>query len=340
MQHWTGSLASTEAHPTIEDVRAAAERLKGIAVRTPLIESERLNKRVGARLLLKCETFQPVGAFKIRGAWNMISQLSADERKRGVVAFSSGNHAQAVAWCGRRLDMATTIVMPSDAPVIKIANTRSLGADVILYDRTADDREAIAAGIVDRTGAIIVPPYNHREIIAGQGTVGLEVASQCADLGAVPDITVVPCSGGGLIAGCAIALKNAYPEIEIYAAEPENFDDTAKSLIAGTRVINPAGAASICDALLVPTPGDLTFDINKQLLSGGLTVSEQDVRDAVYVAFADARVVVEPGGAAGLAAVLADPRAFAGRTVCVVLSGGNADPELFADILQSAQAQL
>lgn len=333
-------MGRTDAHPTIDDIRRAAERLTGVALRTPLLESERLNKRVGARLLLKCETFQPVGAFKIRGAWNMMSQLTAAERKSGVVAFSSGNHAQAVAWCGRRLDMATTIVMPSDAPDIKIANTRSLGADVILYDRMTDDREAIAAEFVNRTGAIIVPPYDHREIIAGQGTVGLEVVSQCADLRVVPDVTVVPCSGGGLIAGCAIALKDAHPDTEIYAAEPEKFDDTAKSLIAGTRVVNPAGAASICDALLVPTPGNLTFDINRKLLSGGLAVSEQNVRNAVYVAFADARVVVEPGGAAALAAILADPSAFAGKTVCIVLSGGNADPDLFADILRNARIDL
>jgi len=328
-------LENTDPLPTIDDIRAAATRLDGIAVRTPLLESERLNERAGARILLKCEMFQPVGAFKIRGAWNMITQLPEDGRERGVVAFSSGNHAQAVAWSGRRLGLPTTIVMPADAPRIKIANTRALGADVVLYDRTADDREAIAAEIVDRTGACIVPPYDHRDIIAGQGTVGLEIAEQCAERGVEPDIAIVPCSGGGLIAGCALALKDALPEIAVYAAEPKEFDDTAESLKSGTRVENTGGATSICDALLVPTPGKLTFAVNRTVLAGGLVVSDQDVRAAIYAAFTDARLVVEPGGAIGLAAALSDSALCAGRTVCVVLSGGNADPELFAEILES-----
>lgn len=329
-------MESTDIHPTVDDIRAAAKRLEGVAIRSPLLESERLNARAGMRVLLKCETFQPVGSFKIRGAWNRISKLSPDERNRGVVAFSSGNHAQAVAWCGRRLDMKTTIVIPSDAPKIKIENTRALGAQVVLYDRTADDREAIAGEIVNRTGACIIPPYDHPDIIAGQGTVGLEIIDQCADIGIVPDLTFVPCSGGGLIAGCAIALKDTHPDTEIYAVEPQNFDDTARSLARESRAVNQDDATSICDALLVPTPGALTFDINKRLLSGGVTVSDQEVRKAMYVAFSDARVVVEPGGAAGLAAILANPNEFSNKIVCVVLSGGNADPVLFADTIRNA----
>lgn len=327
-------MENTDPLPTIGDIRAAAQRLEGIAVRTPLLESERLNDRAGARILLKCEIFQPVGAFKIRGAWNMIIQLPEDQRDRGIVAFSSGNHAQAVAWSGRRLRLPTTIVMPADAPQIKIANTRALGADVVLYDRAADDRESIAAEIVGRTGACIVPPYDHRDIIAGQGTVGLEIAEQCAERGIVPDIAIVPCSGGGLIAGCALALKDALPDLSVYAAEPENFDDTAKSLKSGTRLENARCATSICDALLVPTPGRLTFAVNKTVLAGGLVIPDKDVRAAMYAAFSDARLVVEPGGAIGLAAALSDSALCPGKTICVVLSGGNADPALFAKILE------
>lgn len=329
-------MEATEHIPEIGDILSAAARIDGIAIRTPLLESERLNDRLGARILLKCEMFQPVGSFKIRGAWNLMSRLTEVERAKGAVAFSSGNHAQAVAWAGRRLSMSTTIVMPEDAPRIKIENTRALGAQIRLYDRVNDDREEIARELVGQSGAIIVPPYDHPEIIAGQGTVGLEIAEQCAAIGIVPDATIVPCSGGGLIAGCAIALKNTYPEIKIFAAEPENFNDTTKSLIAGERVMNSPATGSICDALLVPTPGELTFAINKMLLAGGLTVSDGDVRNAISAAFADTRLVVEPGGAAGLAAVMREKDRMAGQTICVVLSGGNADPALFAEILGDA----
>lgn len=334
MPRWKHFLAATERPPDLRDIRAAATRVKGIAIRTPLLESERLNARLGARVLLKCEMFQPIGAFKIRGAWNLMSRLSEAERANGAVAFSSGNHAQAVAWAGRRLGMATTIVMPEDAPRIKIDNTRALGADIRLYDRVNDDREEIAREIVGQSGAVIVPPYDHPDIIAGQGTVGLEIAEQCAALGVVPDSAIVPCSGGGLIAGCAIALKSAYPEMNIYAAEPEGFDDTAKSLAAGKRVQNPPAAGSICDALLVPTPGELTFEINQTLLAGGLTVGDGEVRHAMFAAFADTRLIVEPGGAAGLAAAIREKDRLAGQTICLVLSGGNADPVLFAELLR------
>ena len=326
-------MAATEHLPDLRDIRSAADRLQGIAIRTPLLESERLNESLGVRVLLKCEMFQPVGAFKIRGAWNLMSRLSEAERASGAVAFSSGNHAQAVAWAGRRLGMSTTIVMPRDAPKIKIENTRALGAEIRLYDRASDDREAIAREIVGKSGAVIVPPFDHRDIIAGQGTVGLEIAEQCAAMGIVPDVAIVPCSGGGLIAGCAIALKSACPEINILAAEPAGFDDTGKSLGEGKRVMNSPAAGSICDSLLVPIPGELTFEINKTLLAGGLVVSDGDVRKAMFAAFSDARLVVEPGGAAGLAAAMKYKDRFAGRTICIVLSGGNTDPALFAEIL-------
>lgn len=324
----------TDTEPSIDDIRAAAGRISSIAVRTPLLESPLLNAQLGGRLLLKCEMFQPMGAFKIRGAWNCISQLTDAERTRGVIAFSSGNHAQAVALTAREFGIAATIVMPSNAPQIKIDNTRGYGATVILYDRQKDDREAIAAKLVEDTGAVIVPPYDHADIIAGQGTVGLEITEQCAALNIVPDAVIVPCSGGGLIAGTAIALRDAWPETDVFAAEPAGFDDTIRSLKSGVRETAEPQASSICDALLVETPGALTFGINRRLLAGGFAVTDDEVRAAMAAAFTLARLVVEPGGAAGLAACVGGRFDGAGKTTCVVLSGGNTDPALFADVIR------
>lgn len=327
-------MTNTDRLPAIADVRSAADRLSGVAIRTPLLESERLNQRAGARVFLKCEMFQPVGAFKIRGAWNLISRIPDDAIGNGVVAYSSGNHAQAVAWAARRRGTQATIVMPKDAPHVKVENTKALGADVVLYDRNNEDREAISAEIADRTGAAIVPPYDHPDIIAGQGTVGLEAMQQMSEIGMTTDVCIVPCSGGGLIAGCAIAVKDAVPDARVFAAEPENFDDTARSLEASERVSNAPGHSSICDALLVPTPGELTFNVMRRTLSGGVAVSEEEVRSAVRAAFLDARVVVEPGGAVGLAAVLSGRFPDLAGNICVVLSGGNIDQQLFAEILK------
>lgn len=326
-------LVGTDPLPTIEDVRAAAGRLAGVVVRTPLLESERLNQRAGARIFLKCEMFQPIGAFKVRGAWNLISQIPDDEIGNGVVAYSSGNHAQAVAWAAQRRYTHATIVMPKDAPDVKVKNTKALGADVVLYDRTGEDRGAISAEIAARTGATIVPPYDHPDIIAGQGTVGLEAMQQMSEIGVTPDICLVPCSGGGLIAGCAIAVKDASPDVKVLAAEPSNFDDTARSLAAGERVTNAPGHSSICDALLVPTPGQLTFEILRRDVSAGVVVSEQEVRAAIRTVFLDTRIVIEPGGAVGLAAVLSGKLPEPSENICVVLSGGNIDRSLFADIV-------
>ena len=334
MRPWTNFLLNIEKRPAINDVRAAAERLEGIAVRTPLLESERLNDRAGARVLLKCEMFQPIGAFKVRGAWNMISRISESVIRNGVVAYSSGNHAQAVAWVALRHGTSATIVMPKDAPRVKIANTERLGAEIVLYDRNNEDREAIAAEIAERTGATVVPPYDQPEVIAGQGTVALEAMEQMAKLGVTPDTVVVPCSGGGLIAGCAIAVKDAAPNAQVLAAEPENFDDTARSLEAGERVFNEQGHTSICDALLVPTPGKITFEILRRLVSSGIAVTETEVREAVRSAFFDAHLVVEPGGAVGLAGLLSGRIQAAGENVCIVLSGGNIDRALFTEILR------
>ena len=330
-------MLATNEVPGIDDILDAAKQLDGALFRTPLFESERLNARAGARIFLKCEMFQPVGAFKLRGAWNMISRLTEDQIEKGVVAYSSGNHAQAVAWAARRRGIEATIVMPNNAPSVKIENTKALGANVILYDRAKEDREAISYELATRTGAIIVPPYNHPQIIAGQGTVGLEAMAQMADMGIIPDLFIVPCSGGGLIAGCAIAVKEAQPDTKVFAVEPENFDDTFRSLRIGKRVMNVAGAETICDALMVKTPGEITFEINRKTVDGGEVVTDAEVRAAVRVALLDASIIVEPSGAVGLAAVLAGRLIVPAGNICVVLSGGNIDEALFAAIISGQE---
>ncbi|MGH6898361.1 MAG: threonine ammonia-lyase [Geminicoccaceae bacterium] len=326
---------STPDHlPDFADVEAAAERLRGVAAATPLLESEALNERVGGRVLLKPECLQRTGSFKFRGAYNTISQIDAG----AVVAYSSGNHAQGVAAAARLLRKRATIVMPADAPAIKIESTRAHGAEVRPYDRATESREEIGAAIAAGTGAALIKPYDDPRIIAGQGTVGLELAAQLRDLDARPDVALAPCGGGGLIAGCALALGAAFPEIALYAVEPAGLDDTARSLEAGARRANAPGATSICDALLIPTPGELTFAINRRLLTGGLTVTDDEVRGAMAFAFRYLKLVVEPGGAAALAAVLSGKLPLEHRTAAVVLSGGNVDPALFAAAITGRSA--
>lgn len=314
-------------------VRAAARRIDGHAVRTPLLENARLNERVGGRVLIKPECLQHSGSFKFRGAYNRLAQLSAVERRAGVVAWSSGNHAQGVADAARRLGIAATIVMPSDAPAIKAANTRALGATIVPYDRRHESREAIATAIADERGAVLVPSFDDPDIIAGQGTVGLEIAEQARAYGTAPDAVLVCCGGGGLVAGAAIALEAELPGTRVYTVEPAGFDDTARSLAAGSRLANTPDAASICDALLAPSPGEITFPINLRLLAGGLVVTDGEVRTAMRYAFETLKLVVEPGGAVALAALLASRIEAKGRTTAVVLSGGNVDPELFAEVI-------
>jgi threonine dehydratase len=322
----TTIMDAADALPTFADVEAAAARLRGNSVRTPLLESEALNDRVGGRVLVKAECLQRTGSFKFRGAYNTISRIEAD----AVVAYSSGNHAQGVAAAARLLGKAATIVMPADAPAIKIENTRAYGAEVRLYDRASESREAIGADIAARTGAALIRPYDDPRIIAGQGTVGLEIAEQARERGAVLDLALAPCGGGGLIAGCALALTEAFPGIAIYAVEPAGLDDTKRSLEVGARQANAPEATSICDALLVPTPGELTFRINRQLLAGGRAVSDDEVRHAMAFAFRHLKLAVEPGGAVALAAALSGKLPLEHRTAAVVLSGGNVDPALFA----------
>lgn len=317
--------------PDFAAVKAAAARLEGVVRQTPLLESETLNQLSGARLLIKAEPLQHTGSFKFRGAYNAISQIAAP----AVVAYSSGNHAQGVAAAARRLGKAATIVMPADAPAIKIASTRAHGAEIRLYDRERESRETIGAEIAARTGAALIRPYDDPRIIAGQGTAGLEIAAQAEALGARLDAAIVPCGGGGLIAGCSLALVELCRGIRIFAAEPDAFDDTRRSLAAGERVANPPGGHSICDALLVPTPGELTFAINRRLLAGAVAVPDDEVRRAMAVAFEQLKLVVEPGGAIALAAVLSGRFDARGLTVAVMLSGGNVDRERYAEALKS-----
>lgn len=315
--------------PNAAEVRAAAERLRGHAVLTPLLDFPLISERLGFRLLIKAETLQITGSFKFRGACNrLLAATSADPNLGAVVAFSSGNHAQGVAAAAKLLGLKATIVMPSDAPEIKVANTKRLGADVVLYERHREDREAIARRIAARDGALIVPPYDDPFIIAGQGTAGLEICTQAAALGVTPDIVLAPCSGGGLVAGIALAVKDQYPDATIYAAEPAGFDDLRRSLEAGERVANAPTAPSICDALMAERPGALTFPIHQRLLAGSQVVSDDQVLDAMNFALRHLKLVVEPGGVAALAAALKMRGELVGKNVVVICSGGNADPEM------------
>jgi threonine dehydratase len=321
------------ALPDIDDVRAAAKRLQGEVIATPLLSSSLVDARLGGRLLIKAECLQRTGSFKYRGAYNALMQLEPQRRQAGVVAYSSGNHAQGVAAAAQRLDIPATIVMPADAPAIKVANTRGYGAEIVFYDRYTESREAIAQRIAHERGAELLPPYDDARIIAGQGTIGLEIAAEAQARGLTLDAVVASCSGGGLVTGCALAIKAATPATAIYAAEPQGLDDMRRSLEAGQRVTNDPAARSICDALLAPTPGEITFALARPLLAGSIAVSDDLVRHAMAVAFEDYKLVLEPGGAAALAAVLSGQLDIKGKTIAVVASGGNVDRALFAAAL-------
>lgn len=318
----------------IHDIEAAARRLEGFAIRTPLIESPVLNARSGGRVLIKAECLQRTGSFKFRGAWNCISQLNPRTQPGGVVAFSSGNHAQGVAAAAQIKGLPALIVMPADTPEIKQANTRAYGAEVVTYDRARESREAIAAHYVRERNAVLVPPFEHPDVIAGQGSAGLELAEQAAELGTRLDEVLVCCSGGGLAAGIARALEARSPATRVHTVEPQGFDDYARSLRSGHRERNARASGSICDALLTPEPGELTFAINAPRLAEGLAVSDAEVAEAMRYAFAVLKLVAEPGGAVALAAVLAGKLATEGRSIGVILSGGNADAELYAKVLR------
>jgi len=315
--------------PTAADVDDAARRLEGVAVHTPLIASNVLDALTGGRIFLKAETLQRTGSFKFRGAYNRLSAIPVDQRAGGVVAFSSGNHAQGVAAAARLFDMPAVIVMPRDAPRPKRDRTAALGAEVVLYDRASEDREAMARDIAQRRGAILVPPYDDPFIIAGQGTAGREIVDDLAAIGLAPDSVVVSASGGGLTAGVALAVKARCPSARMFTAEPQGFDDHARSFRSGRREANAAVTGSICDALLSLMPGRITFEINRTLVGEGLAVSDAEVAEAVAFAFRELKLVVEPGGAVALAALISRKIDVAGKVAVAVLSGGNVDPELF-----------
>ena len=311
--------------PDYSDILAAAARIAPYAIRTPLVESAVLNARTGGRIFLKLETLQRTGSFKFRGACNRLAMIPGQDRGNGVVAFSSGNHAQGVAAAAALFGMPAVIVMPSDAPRPKIEGTRALGATIVEYDRVRDDREAIAAKICAERGAVLVKPFDDAGIIAGQGTIGLEIAEDAARLGIAPDALLTPCSGGGLVSGVALALNGAGLAAKVHSVEPENFDGMRRSLEAGERVTAPGGKLSIADALMAPIPGKIVFELAKTLLSPGLAVSDAELKAAVGFAAPELKLLVEPGGAAALAAVLAGKIEIRGRVIVLVLSGGNAD---------------
>lgn len=322
---------------TLADIQAAAARLKGQVVETPLIESPALNDRLGRRVLIKPETLQRVGAFKFRGAYNRLVQLDAAQRKAGVVAFSSGNHAQGVALAAKLLGVPALIVMPADAPAVKVEATRGYGAEIRLYDRLTEDRVAIAAEIAAQRGSVVVPAFDDLDIIAGQGTVGLELVTQAKALGVSFDVVVAPVGGGGLMAGVSTAVKALSPSTALVGVEPAGFDDTLRSLQAGSRQTLKPVTRSLCDALESPAPGELTFPVLQQTLADIAVVSDAEVADAMRCAFAILKLVVEPGGAVGLAALLAGKvKAWGDGTTGLVLSGGNVDPALFAEILAAS----
>ncbi len=320
--------------PVFADIEAAAGRLAGKAVCTPLLPCPALDEQLKAKVFVKPELLQRTGSFKFRGAYNKLSRLQDTARASGVVAYSSGNHAQGVAAAAQLLGIAATIIMPADAPAIKIDNTRGYGAEVLLYDRYREEREAVGQRLVDERGALLVPPYDDPDIMAGQGTVGLEIAQQAAEMDVTLDCLLVCCGGGGLVSGTALAMAEKSAGTEVYAVEPADFDDTARSLRSGARESVDPQARSFCDALLAKSPGALTFQINQRLLAGGLTVSDGEVSEAMAFAFRHLKLVVEPGGAVALAAALTEKLPLAGKTVGIVLSGGNVDPALFASVLQ------
>ncbi|MGE0603791.1 MAG: threonine/serine dehydratase [Xanthobacteraceae bacterium] len=316
--------------PTAADVEDAARALKGVAVRTPLLRCDPLDEIAGGKVFLKPEMLQRTGSFKFRGAYNRISRLTAEEKKGGIVAYSSGNHAQGVALAAKLVGVKAAIIMPRDAPKMKQERTKGHGAEVILYDRATEDRDAIGRKLAAERGAVVVPPFDDFHVIAGQGTIGLEIADDLAALDLAPDIVTMPASGGGLAAGISLSIKARHPQARIVTAEPELFDDHARSFKSGKREKNERVTGSICDALLMADPGKLTFEITRELSGEGVSASDEEVLSAMAFAFRELKLVVEPGGAVALAAILSRKIDVKGKVAVAVLSGGNADPDVFA----------
>ena len=316
--------------PTFADVEAAAARIAPYAIRTPLLENAELNARTGGRVFLKPEMLQRTGSFKFRGAVNTVLQIPQERRAGGVVAFSSGNHAQGVAAAAQIFGLPATIVMPKDAPPPKIAGTRRLGAEVIFYDRLTDDREAIAQEIVERTGATLIQPFDNAMVVAGQGTAGLEIVADAKALGVTLDMVLSPVGGGGVVTGIALAISGTSPGTKVIGVEPERFDGMRLSLAAGERTMAPGGALSIADALMAPMPGQIPFALAKNLVSEIVAASDADLEKAVSFAVQKLKLIVEPGGAAGLAALLAGRFDIKNKAIAVVLTGGNGDIAMVA----------
>ncbi len=320
---------------TIDDIRAASQRGAGVVRRTPLLSSPFLDELAGRRVWVKSECLQHTGSFKFRGGWSAVSALPDAQRARGVVAFSSGNHAQGVARAAHLHGIPAVIIMPADAPRMKIENTRGYGAEVILYDREKEDRDAIGAQLADKRGLTLIKPFDEPMVIAGQGTVGLEIAEQAAEAGIGPAEVIVPCGGGGLTGGIALALASEAPHMHVRPAEPKGFDDVARSLAAGAIQRNGAMAGSICDAILTPAPSDLTFSLIASHCLPGLVVTDDQALRAMALAFERLKVVIEPGGAVALAAALFLGDQLGTDDVICVASGGNVDAGMFARALDT-----
>lgn len=326
--------------PTLADVSQAAVRLAGLAVATPLISHPFLNDLVGGQVFLKCENLQRTGSFKFRGAYNALAALDSHVRAKGIVAISSGNHAQGVAEAARLFGAPATIIMPSDAPASKMARTLRSGARVVEYDRGRENRDEIAAGIVAEEGGTLIHPFDHPNVVAGQGTIGSEIVAAMREARTQPEAILIPCGGGGLSGGIGIAVREAYPNAAIVLVEPEGFDDYRRSLAAGERQSNSKPAGSVCDGLLAPTPGALGFALNRKHGASGLTVTDVESLAAVAFAFNELKLVVEPSGAVAIAALLSRRFDASGRIVVAVITGGNIDQAMLERALASTPAEL
>ena len=319
----------------IDLIHAAAARLEGQSRKTPLLSSPFLDEIAGRQILIKPECLQHTGSFKYRGGYSAISALNKVQCKAGVIAYSSGNHAQGVALAARQHDIPAVIIMPNDAPAIKIANTKALGGRVIGYDRARENREDIGVKLSNEHGLTLIKPYDEPQVIAGQGTTGLEIAEQAAMLGVSKAQVLVCCGGGGLTSGIALALAEHAPEMRVHTAEPENFDDTARSLLSGERVVNASSSGGMCDAILTPTPGEITFPIMKSHCPSGFVVSDEQVLMTMALAYQRLKIVIEPGGAVALAAALFCKDTLETNTVIAVASGGNVDHKIFQRALKT-----
>ena len=319
-------------------IKAAEQRLHGVVRRTPLLNSPFLDEIAGRPLFVKPECLQHTGSFKFRGGWSALSGMPPDQRACGVIAFSSGNHAQGVALAAKMHGVTAVIIMPSDAPDLKIANTRALGAEVVLYDQKTEDRAAIGDRIAKDRGLTLVEPFDEPLVIAGQGTVGLEIAAQAKAAGIDAAEVLIPCGGGGLSSGIALALEHAAPKMAIRPCEPAGFDDVARSLQSGKIETNATTAGSVCDAIITPSPGQVTFPILKRLSGPGIVVTDDEAMRAVALAFLRLKIVVEPGGAVALAAALFHGDQLNSDTAMVVVSGGNVDGDMFAQVLQKYES--